>query len=248
MTVNRGVRFFVSLLNHNTNLTELKQMGQFGMVAAMVVGAILVMAVIVITTRIREKKRTDKLREVAAELSFEFTESDEHRLARLADFPLFSQGRARKMKNVLRGESRKTEVAIFDYCYTTGSGKNSRTHHQTAVCFRSERLDLPNFTLRPEHWYHKIGNMLGYQDIDFADYPEFSREYLLRGDDEESIRDLFTAATIEQFDGQTGICLEGRGNRLIVYRAGKRVEPFEVQDFLATGFDVYAGFASETDA
>ncbi|MBT4864050.1 MAG: hypothetical protein HON53_02875 [Planctomycetaceae bacterium] len=221
-------------------------MGSFAMVAAMIVGTILLMAVIFIRTRIREKKRTENLRAIAAELSFGFAEGDERLLAHLGEFPLFSKGSDRKMNNVLQGTSSDTEVSLFDYRYTTSNGKNSQIHRQTAVCFRSKRLDLPNFTLQPESWFHKIGTMLGYQDIDFADYPEFSRKYLLRGDDEESVRDLFTAATIEQLDGQTGICLEGRGNWLIVYRAGKRAKPMEVQDFLATGFDVYAAFAHES--
>jgi hypothetical protein len=216
-------------------------------IAAMIIGPLTLIAVFIIVNRAREKKRTENLRDVAAELSFEFVHSDDRLLARLGDFPLLSQGRSRKMKNVLHGTSSNTEVSIFDYCYTTGGGKNSQTHHQTAVCFRSKRLHLPNFELRPERWYHKIGSMLGYQDIDFADYPEFSRRYLLRSDDEQGVRDLFTAAAIEQLDGHTDICAEGRADRLIVFRAGKRVKPMEVRDLLATGFGVYSALAHETD-
>ena len=188
------------------------------------------------------------MRQVAAELSFEFVDSDERLLASLGDFPLFSQGSSRKMKNVLHGTSSNTEVSIFDYQYTMSGGDNSTTHQQTAICFQSERLHLPNFELRPESWYHKIGNMLGYQDIDFADYPEFSRRYLLRGDDEQGVRDLFTAAAIEQLEGHSDICAEGRADRLVVYRAGKRVKPFEVRGFLATGFDMYSAVTHDNDA
>jgi hypothetical protein len=151
------------------------------------------------------------------------------------------------MKNVLHGTSSDTEVSIFDYCYTTGGGKNSTTHHQTGICFRSKRLDLPKFTMRPELWYHKIGSMLGYEDIDFADYPEFSRRYLLRSDDEQGVRELFTAAAIERLEGHSDICAEGSAGRLIVYRAGKRVKPMEVRDLLATGFDVYSALTHDND-
>lgn len=215
-------------------------MGQFAVVGAMIVVAILVVAGIAIVTRLREQRRTESLRNVASELSFEFREADESFLARLAEFQLFSQGRARKMTNIMHGESSNVEVNIFDYCYTTGSGKNSHTHHQTGIGFRSARLSLPKFELKPERWYHKIGSMLGYQDIDFADYPGFSQQYLLRGENEQAVRELFVASVIEYLEMNTGIFVEGSGDRLIVYRAGKRARPEEVKDFLADGFGVYS--------
>jgi len=220
-------------------------MEDFPTAAVFIVGAIALMAVLVFVGRLKEKKRTEALREVAANLSFEFADSDEQLLSHLGSFPLFSQGSSRKMKNVLRGTSSNTEVSFFDYQYTTSGGDDSTTHQQTGICFRSERLQLPNFELRPEYWYHKIGNIFGYQDINFDDYPEFSRRYLLRSDDEDGA--LFTASAIEHLEGQSDICAEGRDDRLIVYRAGTRVKPLELPDFLATGFDVFAAFTRESD-
>ena len=214
-------------------------MGNFVFVAIMIIGMMVLGVVIVVTSLIREKRRTEQLREVAAEMSFEFLMNDSDLLARLAGFPLFSQGRSRRMGNVLNGASSDTDVSIFDYSYTTGSGKNSTTFRQTVICFRSERLSLPKFELRPERWYHKIGSLVGFEDIDFADYPRFSKQYLLRGEDEASIRDIFTARVIEYFEGQEGLCVEGSGDRLTVYRAGKRVKPQQIRDFLETGFGVY---------
>jgi len=43
------------------------------------------------------------------------------------------------------------------------------------------KLKLPFFELKPENTFHKIGQVFGYQDIDFEAFPNFSKGYLLRG-------------------------------------------------------------------
>ena len=81
------------------------------------VGAVIVVVVVfVIVAYVHERKRTEQLRQIAEELSFRFLgENDGDLLAHLGDFNLFSQGRSRKLKNLMVGTSSDTEVAIFDY-------------------------------------------------------------------------------------------------------------------------------------
>ena len=111
-----------------------------------VVAVFVVIAALVIVFNVYERRRTEQLRQIAEDLSFQFLgENDGDLLAHLGDFNLFSQGRSRKLKNLLVGTSSDTEVAIFDYQYTTGSGKNSQTHRQTVIRFQSERLHTSGF-------------------------------------------------------------------------------------------------------
>lgn len=221
-------------------------MGYVAIIVIAMLGVALLVAVIGILVYLNERKRAERWQQAAAELAFEFLDKDEGLLAELGGFNLFSQGRRRKMRNLLRGTSSDTEVSIFDYRYTVGGGKNSTTHKQTAICFQSERLDLPDFELRPERWYHKIGTMFGYQDIDFSDFPEFSRKYILRGEDEQSVRDLFTAPVVEHFERLGGISAEGHGGRLVVYRHSRRVKPADVREFLEECFGVYSVLTERT--
>ena len=180
-----------------------------------------------------EKKRREGFQRVAEELGLPFyPKGDADLLSTLNGFPLFSQGHSRKMKNLLYGQIDDGDVAVFGYRYTTRSGENSATFRQNVVYFRSSDMDLPRFTLRPEHMFHRIGSVMGYQDIDFDSHPNFSKRYLLRGDDENAIRATFTDAILTFFESQNRICIEAGGDQLIFYRTMKRVKPREVVAFL----------------
>ena len=183
-----------------------------------------------------ERKRTEALGALAASLGLEFTPVDESGLqSGFIGFNLFSHGRGGQIKNIAYGRMDDAEVMAFDYAYTTGSGKNRRTHHQTVAFLQSDTLDLPEFVARPENLFDKIGQVFGYQDIDLPLHPEFSRRYILRGADEGRIRDTFTADVARHFEANPGMSLEAKADRFILYRPGRRLKPEEWRQWLAKG-------------
>ncbi len=141
------------------------------------------------------------------------------------------------MSFVAQTDDRK--LAIFEYCYTTGGGKHAHSHLQTVISFQSPQLTLPEFSLRPEHMFHRIGEKMGMQDIDFESHPRFSKRYLLQGPDEEAIRRLFTAEVLEFFEAREGASVEASGDHFTFFRANNRVKPQRIRAFMEEGFDVY---------
>ncbi len=213
----------------------------------LIAGAIIVFAgiagAIIIFSILRGRKRTAALEALAGQMSFSFSKKGGYELnSCLGVFNLFSQGHSRKMANVMQGRTEKLEVTILDYRYTVGSGQHQQTHSQTVICLRGESLRLPVFALRPEHVFHRIGKVFGYQDIDFDEHPVFSKRYLLRGEDEERIRALFSNKAISYYEGQKGLSTEGAGDALIFYRLSKRVPPAEISAFMQEGFTVLGLF------
>ncbi len=211
-------------------------------IAAFIVVALAVVLVFVFAY-FNEKKRAEAMRGLAASMNFEFSDKEDG-AGPGADtgFHLFNQGHGRKSRNVMRGETQGTTVAVFDYQYTIGSGKNSTTYKQSVALFESDDLDLPAFALRPEHFFHKIGAAFGCQDIDFDDHPDFSKRYLLRGDDEDSIRTAFSQDVLSYYEHHPKLCTEGGGNGLVFYRQGKRAKPEEIGAFLQEAVEVFALF------
>src|SRR5439155_23750164 len=90
----------------------------------------------------------------------------------------------------IAGTSGGTSFTAFEYRWTTGSGKSSRSHRIGALLWTLQR-SLPQFFLAPEGWWDKLAAYFGGQDIDFDDSPAFSRSYRLRGADEGAVRALF---------------------------------------------------------
>lgn len=205
-------------------------------VVGLALGAAAVFGGVIYMNHRVQRKRREGLEQAANEMRWSFSpERDEATLASLSELNLFSQGHSKRVTNVMRGKTSHGSAAIFDYTFTVGGGKNQHTESQTVLWLALPGGSLPRFALRPEQVWHKLGSRLGYQDIDFDRHPEFSKRYLLRGEDEPAVRKLFSDRTIMFFEGESGICVEGGGGTLIVYRSRKRVKPEEIRAFLETG-------------
>jgi hypothetical protein len=205
------------------------------------VGALLIgLAVfLIIYNNKKEKERTLQLSQVATQLGWNFMpQAALSMISGLERFPLFSQGHSKEMKNMMYGEASGTKAAVFDYIYVTGSGKHRQTHFQSVVYLEPGNLAVPYFSLRPEGFLHKIFSALGYQDIDFGQRPEFSRQYLLRGQDEPAIRQTFNDRLLTFYETYPDTCTEGGGNQLFIFRSGYRFQPQEIQSYVGLGLKV----------
>ncbi len=208
----------------------------FLIVAAIALSIVMVFVLSARTT----KKRTEGMQAAANTLGLPFfPQGDPQLIQQLSPFKLFSQGRSKRIQNMIHGQTEEVDLGIFDYQYTTGSGKHAHTSRQSVICFQSPRLQLPDFVLRPGSVFDRIGGVFGYRDIDFDTHPAFSRDFVLRGSNEEPIRRVFWQDVLEHFEAHTGVCVEGSGTRLIYYRAGKRINAEQVSSFLEEGFQVF---------
>jgi hypothetical protein len=186
------------------------------------------------------KKRREDMLAAAESMGLIFVpDGDSSLQSQLAHFKLFNQGRGKKMSNLIQGDSGEVKIAIFDYQYTTGSGKNSNTHHQSIVALQSADLVCPDFSMRPEGMFDKIGSALGFQDIDFESHPKFSSLFVLQSSSEKAIREYFTPALLEFFEARPGISVEAQNGTLFFYRTRQRVKPHQIKDNLAEAYEVF---------
>ncbi len=121
-------------------------------------------------------------------------------------------------------------------------------YHQSVILFQSAHLELPFFTLQPESQVYTIETQFGYPDIRFASRPEFSKNYILRGPDEASIRALFTDRLLGYLAEKKNLHVEGYDKSLILYEPGQRVEPHDLPTFLEEGQKVFLQFASHASS
>lgn len=156
----------------------------------------------------------------------------------ITSYPLFTTGNSwtRKIENMMYGTVDEGRAAVFDYTYVTGAGKNSQRHNLTVAYFQSNKLRLPFFSLGPENVFHKMFSAFGYQDIDFANRPEFSKRYLLRGQDEQNIRNVFSERVLSFYETQNQrFSTEAGGDQLFIYQDGVRVSPENIRPLVDWG-------------
>src|SRR2546423_7725946 len=176
---------------------------------------------------------------LANQLQWNFAENAPmNMIAGLDNFALFNQGHSKRIKNFMYGEANGVKAALFDYIYVTGYGKNSQTHYQSVAYLEPPNLRAPYFSLRPEGFFTKFLTAFGYQDIDFGQRPEVSKKYLLRGQDEQGIRQAFNDQMLSFFERYEGTSVDAGNNQLFVFRAGSRCQPQEVQTQLALGLNI----------
>jgi hypothetical protein len=212
-----------------------------------IIGMFAVVGVVFAVHAHLEKRRREALSRMALRLGFSFTpNSRETPGEAYGTLPLFTRGHSRGARNVVEGVASGHHTRIFDYQYTVGSGKHSSTHRQTVVAFHLAGNSLPEFSMEPEHVFHKIGEAFGYKDIDFAHHPEFSKGYFLRGKDEQAIRTLFQPSLLTLFNRQKGWNVEGGGDRLIVYQWSKRAKPEETGRFLEEAIRIAGLFVTRS--
>ena len=191
---------------------------------------------LIIYNKRKERERTQALQQLAATLGWSFAaDAPLTQIAWLDRFTLFSQGRSRQIKNFMYGQAQGVKAAVFDYVYVTGSGKSQQTHYQTVVYLEPLNVALPMFSLRPETLFHRMLSAFGYQDIDFGQRPEFSKQYILRGQNELAIRQTFNDRVLSFFEGYAGTCVDAGGNQLFIYRAGQRFQPPEIEGYVGLG-------------
>ena len=189
----------------------------------------------------QKRLRTAELRQTAKQLNMDFEEKDEWGLkALLHDFEVFRKGGRRRITNIMS----KTiglmdeKINIFDYQYTISTGKSSSTFYQTVFFIQSKELGLPEMLIYPENFFHKIGSLFGMQDIDFVEYPEFSRKFLVQGD-EWRIRRLVDEDLAKFFLVERHWCLESLGFYLVFYRRKVLVSPKSIKMLFKKGMDLY---------
>ncbi len=212
-----------------------------------------VLALIAFLARASERKRAQALESAAMQVGLSYQLEDQVLPPDdLARFHLFTAGRSQRVRNVMRGSAGGMDTVVFDYRYVTGSGKSSSTHHQTVAMFHFAGATLPEFTLGPETFVHRIAERFGYQDFDFEAHPEFSRRYVLRGSDEPAVRNLFGPGLIDFFETLSGEnrswSVEGRGDWLLVFHPERLTKPAQLPDFLQQTTTVAGAFRANTGA
>lgn len=198
----------------------------FGIVAFVVVVA-------VISSR-NEKKRTDAWKVIAARPGMQFLGDENTVLASFGHLKMFQNGRKHHVWNAIAVDSGEIRIVVGDFRFVVGSGKNSHTHHQTICALESNMVDAPHCRLRPEvKLLDALGALFGGQDIDFSEDTKFSTAFVLQGEDEPAIRQMFDAEVRAWFAERAGrrFFFEALGDKL-VFHLGKRVLPAEAPELM----------------
>ena len=209
-----------------------------------------IVGITLLITYVLVKQRSKNLQKEADLLGLSFNKNGRDvTLEKHRDFSLFSHGVDKTITNEIWGEYKGKNLSVFGYRYSTDTEANdSRTvNKQTLISIETNNNSIPDFELVPASVFHKLGTFFNDKKVELIAHPEFSKKFLLRGDDDQGIRDFFTDSIVEIFRDKLDVSVESKSNILLLYRNSKLCKSSEISRFLEEGDDIYRVFFQVTD-
>lgn len=215
----------------------------FGVIPLLLLGVAAIVATLWYA-HVRTQERRRSLSALASRLGFTFDpRRDPSHDRRFAHFEIFRRGHSRAAMNTMSGSARingaEHPVVMGDFTYkiTTHSGKSTSTHtyHLSYLIISLPRPGVPDLLIRPEGFFDKIGQALGFDDIDFED-AEFSRKFVVKSSDRRFAYDVCHPRMIEWLkeNAPNFPALDLEAGRLCLARDKRRWTPAEFE--LALGY------------
>ena len=193
-----------------------------------------------------EKKRRETIAQTVEELGLRLASDLDESDRNFFDVcQLAQQGHSRQVSNVIVADSGALRMVLFDYLYKTSNGKNSTTYKQSVVLVRSPALRMPQFTISPEGFFHRVLEMFGAKDIDFEEDREFSDLFLLQGTQEQEVRSFFNAERRNEFANHANMHLESQADSFLYYRPRHRWNADGIKQAMEQAFEVYRILSAE---
>jgi hypothetical protein len=146
-----------------------------------------VIAALILNARM-ERKRREELEQLARSLGLDFYPDEDDDFPEQRAHRWFKQGHSRSAKNRIEGMldvgGQRMNVKLGDFKWVTGAGKHRQVHRHGYLLIIPAWRSLPALEIRPENFFDKVGDALGFDDIDFES-AEFSRKFMVKSNDKK---------------------------------------------------------------
>lgn len=185
-------------------------------------------------------QRQKRLRNLATEKGFQFSSQVNWNTDYLKKFHFFEIRPIERKYNSLKGLFLGMGVSweILDITFNEGQAFTAETFNTTLMVLNLNKK-IPVFSMEKEGVLGKIFDRVmaftGYKDIDFEMYPDFSKKFLLMGNNESEIRSFFTEEIVRFFENQQIYHIESNGNALLIFNKIKLARTDETIAFVDYG-------------
>jgi hypothetical protein len=179
--------------------------------------------------------RQKLLLETATRFKGTFRVSRELSTRNLMGFPSVEKFVVESESDVLDFTVRGRTFSFADLHCRQGFAESEEAKVISSVFVYLEDSVPPEFVLEPEGFLDDLIEVEGFSDIDFDQFPEFSRKWLLRGPQEQAIRDFFRPPVIHFLEGQDmslPYSILSDGKVMMVHRQGETLDAEEVNHMI----------------
>ncbi len=182
--------------------------------------------------------RQQRIKQMAVNNKWLYTREEQVDTSELLDFNFFQTRPLETKQNVIGGEIPECKVdwEISDIVFDEGA-MLSKEVYKTTVQLVHLPKEIPTFLLDQEGIFDKLFDRVIYSlsdkhDIDFSEYPVFSKSIRLTGENEEKIRELFTPGLIRFLEEEQVYHIECNGNALIIFKSLRIASTDEIKNMV----------------
>lgn len=191
-----------------------------------------------------------RLKNLASEKDYEFTNRVDWNTSYLRNFHFFEIKTIERKSNCLKGDFPELNAGweVADVTFSEGAAFTAEVFTATVMVLKLNR-PIPVFSMEKERIFEKIFDRVlafsGYKDIDFEMYSDFSDKFLLMGNNEEDIRAFFDEDLIRFFENRTIYHIESNGESLLIFNKVKLARTDETIAYIEYG-EALAGLLNRT--
>jgi hypothetical protein len=187
---------------------------------------------------VKLSQRQKRLRNLATEKDYQFTPQVVWNTTDLKKFHFFEIRPIEHKYNSVKGvfEPYKASWEVADITFNEGQAFTAETFNMTTMVLHLNKK-IPVFAMEKEgvlgNIFDKVVAFTGYKDINFEMYPEFSKKFLLMGNNESEIRSFFTDEVINFLENHQIYHIESNGEALFIFNKIKLARTDETIEFIA---------------
>jgi len=176
-------------------------------------------------------KRQSSIQQLASDLGWEYLPQREKPIGPDPEAFLFFQTKQLHYRsNLLFSE--KDAVWFCDLSFSEGLFITKEDLTASFFFFKTD-VSLPVFVLDRENFVTSFYHLAGLDDINFEQFPDFSKRFYLNGTDEAAIRAFFTPALVFFFESHPFYHIESNGQYLMIKGKDRTASIQEIKRMLA---------------
>jgi hypothetical protein len=181
--------------------------------------------------------RQNLLKEFSKEIGWKFKSNSVFETPVLESFPFFRAKTIDHAYNLFNGRHRGASFELFDVEFYEGELIARENHKLTMLIIQADKT-IPKFRLDKERIFDRIAGLAGFKDINIDGHEDFSHRFLLRGEDEDAIRDFFSDRLILFFESHPYYHVESNGNAILILKGQRVASISEVKALAKFGKDL----------
>lgn len=178
--------------------------------------------------------RQQKLKDFSKEIGWQFKTNSIFEVPELEDFPMFNAKVIDHAYNIFSGSHRGVELKMMDVEFYEGEFIARETHKHTLFLITPNET-IPRFRLDKERIFDRIAGLAGFQDINIEGHEDFSRRFLLKGKDQEGIKQFFTDELVLFFESHPYYHLESNGESILILKGQRTATISEIKALASFG-------------